>query len=87
MVAVGAHAGVVERHLQLVHGLQEQPLTLVLQVLEGGFLPGVGGAAAKAKGVGPAPSWPQRGRERGKDSSPRSVPGENSRALSPRVKG
>lgn len=39
MVAVGAHAGVVERHLQLVHGFQEQPLAFILQVLEGGFLP------------------------------------------------
>ena len=38
VVAVGAHAGVTECHLQLVHGLQEQPLALVLEVLEGGFL-------------------------------------------------
>lgn len=38
MVAVGADAGVVEGHLQLIHRLQEQPLALVLQVLEGGLL-------------------------------------------------
>lgn len=73
MVAVSAHAGVVERHLQLIHGLQEQPLTLVLQVLEGGFLPKVRGAAAEARG-------------RGKRSSPKAVPGENGRALPPKVK-
>lgn len=39
VVAVSAHAGVVERHLQLIHGFQEQPLAFILQVLEGGFLP------------------------------------------------
>lgn len=40
VVAVGANAGVAGGHLQLIHGLQEQPLALVLQVLEGGFLGG-----------------------------------------------
>lgn len=38
VVAVGANAGVVEGHLQLIHRLQEQALTLVLQVLKGGLL-------------------------------------------------
>lgn len=52
MVAVRAHAGVVERHLQLVHGLQEQSLALVLEVLEGGFLSKRDGAAAKGRGAG-----------------------------------
>lgn len=49
MVAVGAHVGVVESHLQLVHGLQEQTLTLVLQVLKGGFLPNLGGGGQSVK--------------------------------------
>ena len=52
MVAVGAHAGVIERHLQLVQGLQEQPLTLILQVLEGGFLPRVGGQPLRQRAQG-----------------------------------
>lgn len=52
MVAVGAHAGVVERHLQLVHGLQEQSLALILEVLEGCFLSKREGAAAKVRGAG-----------------------------------
>ena len=34
VVAVGPDRGVVERHLQLVHGLEEQPLGLVVEVLE-----------------------------------------------------
>lgn len=38
MVAVGADSGVVEGNFQLIHCLQEQPLTLVLQVLEGSLL-------------------------------------------------
>lgn len=38
VVAVSAHNGVVEGHLQLIHGLQQHPLALVLQVLEGSLL-------------------------------------------------
>ena len=67
MVAVGAHAGVIECHLQLVHGLQEQPLALVLEVLEGGFLSKWEGATAKARGAG------LRVRERGEQPLLRKV--------------
>ena len=40
MVAVGAHSSVAKGHLQLIHGLQQQPLTFVLEVLKGRFLQG-----------------------------------------------
>ena len=41
VVAVGAvHGGVAEGHLQLVHGLQQEALSLVLQVLKGRLLVG-----------------------------------------------
>ena len=40
VVAVGPDGGVVEGHLQLVHGLQQQTLRLVVEVLEGGLLQG-----------------------------------------------
>ena len=38
VVAVGADGGVAEGHLQLVHGLQQQPLPFILQILERGLL-------------------------------------------------
>lgn len=38
VVAVGANNSVAEGHLQLIHRLQEQPLALILQVLEGSLL-------------------------------------------------
>lgn len=38
VVAVGADTRVAEGHFQLIHGLQEQPLALVLQVFKRGFL-------------------------------------------------
>ena len=68
VVAVGAHTGVVERHLQLVHGLQEQPLTLILQVLEGGLLPKVRGK----RSLRPGPQGCESQGER-KASPPREV--------------
>lgn len=38
MVAVCADTCVAEGHLQLIHGLQEKTLSLILKVFKGGFL-------------------------------------------------
>lgn len=38
MIAVGPYGCVVERHLQLVHGFQEQTLGFVVQVFKRRFL-------------------------------------------------
>lgn len=38
VVAVSSYGRVVERHLQLVHGLQQQTLCLVVKVFKGGLL-------------------------------------------------
>ena len=38
MVAVGSHSRVVERHLQLIHGFQQQTLGLIVKVFKRGLL-------------------------------------------------
>ena len=38
VVAVCADTGVTEGHLQLIHGLQQKTLSLILKVFKGGFL-------------------------------------------------
>lgn len=38
MVAVSSHSGVVEGHLQLIHGFQQQTFSLIVEILKGGLL-------------------------------------------------
>lgn len=38
MVAVSSHSRVVESHLQLIHGFQQQTLSLIVKVFKGGLL-------------------------------------------------
>lgn len=85
VVAVCTHGSVVERHFQLIHGFQEQTLTLVLQVLEGSFLP-KSGRWMQERG---AQGWKRNLTQKGAESiapSPKSVPGEKGRALPLKVK-
>ena len=38
VVAVRPYGGVVEGHLQLIHGLQQKTFSFILKVFKGGFL-------------------------------------------------
>ena len=38
MITVGSHCCVVERHLQLIHGFQQQTLCLIVEILKRGLL-------------------------------------------------